>query len=331
MIIKKQFIHQSLFCQAPYLYENINFFFLLGGYGCVHGDTRIETTKGNIKIRDFDGGEILTFDKNSKKITTQYAKRAVRQGTAPLYEVETNEDKKILVTRSHQFLTPTGYVSLEDLSVGDSLLAYNLQASAITSIEYKGNFDYYDLHVPVYNNYLAEGMIHHNCGKTSALVDATIKAIKYFAGKKDMEGKNPKIGICGITLTFLKKTFSGALIQVFDSTKTLYNYDKANNIIYVAGVELHLTGIYEEKDIFGFDWCAALVDELDELETYKAINVVKSINERCRQRIAGKRAPFLAFATTSQGLKGTYQVVHSLKKSGVGYVLIRGRTKDNTY
>ena len=170
----------------------------------------------------------------------------------------------------------------------------------------------------------------YGCGKTSALVDLTLKTIQYFAGKKDLEGKNPKIGICGITLTFLKKTFSGSLTQVFDSTKTPYSYDKANNILFVAGVELHLTGIADEENIFGFDWCAALVDELDELPTYKAINVVKSLNDRCRQVIPGKRRAFIAFATTSQGLKGTYQVVNSLKMKGVGHLIIRGRTRDNT-
>lgn len=170
----------------------------------------------------------------------------------------------------------------------------------------------------------------YGCGKTSSLVDATLKAIDYFSGKKDSEGKNPKIGVCGITLTFLKKTFSGALIQALENTKSLYKEDKANNIIYVAGVELHLTAIEDEKKIFGFDWCAAVVDELDELDTYKAVTVVKTLNERCRQRINGARRPFIVFATTSQGLKGTYQTIKSFDKNGIGYFLVRGETKDNT-
>jgi len=29
--------------------------------------------------------------------------------------------------------------------------------------------DYYDLHVPGYANYVAEGVVHHNCGKTVGL------------------------------------------------------------------------------------------------------------------------------------------------------------------
>jgi len=38
--------------------------------------------------------------------------------------------------------------------------------SQIVGIEYCGIGDFYDLHVPIYNNYVASGMVHHNSGKT---------------------------------------------------------------------------------------------------------------------------------------------------------------------
>jgi hypothetical protein len=75
----------------------------------------------------------------------------------------------------------------------------------------------------------------------------------------------------------------------------------------------------------------AYVDELDELDTQTAMAVVKSINDRCRQQIEGFRTPFMAYTTSSQGLKGTYQTVMHFQKSGIGYVLMRARTKDNIY
>lgn len=74
-----------------------------------------------------------------------------------------------------------------------------------------------------------------------------------------------------------------------------------------------------------------VVDELDELPTGTAMEAVKSINDRVRQQIEGFRSPTLCFATTSQGLKGLYQTVLHFKKSGIGYVLMRARTCDNTY
>lgn len=75
----------------------------------------------------------------------------------------------------------------------------------------------------------------------------------------------------------------------------------------------------------------AYVDELDELDTQTAMAVVKSINDRCRQQIDGFRTPFMCYTTSSQGLKGTYQTIMHFDKSGIGYVLMRARTKDNIF
>ncbi len=169
-------------------------------------------------------------------------------------------------------------------------------------------------------------------GKTSCLGDSILKAVDYFQGKKDKEGKNPKIGVCGITLTFLQKTLTGAIEQTLRNTKSSYRFDKKANIIYIGNVELHLTPIENEGEIFGFDWCACFVDELDELPTHTCIAVVKALNDRCRQAIKDEtRSPFLAFTTTSQGLKGTYQTIMNFRKIGMSYMIVRGRTRDNIY
>jgi len=169
-------------------------------------------------------------------------------------------------------------------------------------------------------------------GKTSCLGDSILKAVDYFQGKKDKEGKNPKIGVCGITLTFLQKTLTGSLEQTLRNTKSAYRFDKKTNIIYIGNVELHLTPIENEGEIFGFDWCACFVDELDELPTHTCIAVVKALNDRCRQALKDEtRSPFLAFTTTSQGLKGTYQTIMNFRKIGMSYMIVRGRTRDNIY
>lgn len=92
-------------------------------------------------------------------------------------------------------------------------------------------------------------------GKTSALVYAVLRAVSYFSGKYDKEHKKPKIAVCGISLTFLKKTFSGALLQYLDNSKTPYSYNKADNIIETAGVQIFLIAIQDEGAIFGYDCC----------------------------------------------------------------------------
>ena len=169
------------------------------------------------------------------------------------------------------------------------------------------------------------------CGKTSSLVYAVMYAIKLLLGKKDKEGHNPKIMVCSKNITFLAKTWTNAFEQNLKMTNSIYTFDRAKNIIVVGNVEIILVATEEPTSIYGYSCALAVVDELDELPTQIAMEAVKSINDRIRQQIEGFRTPFVCFATTSQGLKGLYQTVMHFKKSGIGYVLMRARTKDNIF
>jgi len=168
-------------------------------------------------------------------------------------------------------------------------------------------------------------------GKTSALAYAVLNTTKKLLGKKDLEGHAPKLLIASKNLTFMKKTLTGLLEQDLKDTNSDYNYDKAHNIITVGNVEWLLIPDEDEANIYGFSCVSCYVDELDELDTQTAMAVVKSINDRCRQQVDGFRTPFICFTTSSQGLKGTYQTIMHFKKSGIGYVHLRARTRDNIY
>lgn len=150
-------------------------------------------------------------------------------------------------------------------------------------------------------------------------------------GKKDKEGHNPKIMVCSKNITFLAKTWTNAFVQSLKMTNSEYSYDKARNIIVVGNVEILLIGLEDPSTVYGYSCALAVVDELDELPTAVAMEAVKSVNDRIRQQIEGFRSPFICFATTSQGLKGLYHTVIHFKKSGIGYVLMRARTQDNTF
>ena len=169
------------------------------------------------------------------------------------------------------------------------------------------------------------------CGKTSSLVYAVTYAVKKLLGKKDKEGHNPKVMVCSKNITFLAKTWTNAFEQNLKMTGSEYRFDRAKNIITVGNVELILVATEEPEAIYGYSCALAVVDELDELPTEIAMEAVRSVNDRIRQQIDGFRSPFICFATTSQGLKGLYQTVMHFKKSGIGFVLMRARTKDNIY
>lgn len=76
---------------------------------------------------------------------------------------------------------------------------------------------------------------------------------------------------------------------------------------------------------------ASFLDELSELPPPVCMEAIKAINERTRQTVQDFRDPFIVSVSSSQGLDGQYMAMEHFKRNGIGYVYIRGETKDNIY
>jgi len=79
------------------------------------------------------------------------------------------------IQRHRQFSLQTNLVNKVKPPSHDALLSIvyevsyqkcNFVFSRVKSVKYIGKENYYDFHVPVYNNYLAHGFVNHNCGKS---------------------------------------------------------------------------------------------------------------------------------------------------------------------
>lgn len=101
-------------------YNNYRTLLLDGGRGCVHRDTLIDTPTGQVKISDFKGGEIYTYDGNG--VTTVYATKPIAYAPVDLYEVLFNNGRKIICTDQHKFFTSSGWQRLSSLCQGDGVL-----------------------------------------------------------------------------------------------------------------------------------------------------------------------------------------------------------------
>jgi hypothetical protein len=176
----------------------------------------------------------------------------------------------------------------------------------------------------------------YGSGKTSCLAHTAEFYIRLLQGKRDAEGHRPRIMLAGVTLAHLQKTTLAYLLEDLENSKSVYVYDKKNNILHVGEVDILLIPLQNPEAIQGFDVCIVLADEVDDLGAVSnaddiTFNAVRALNERCRQVVIGARKPFLLLASTSQGQKGLYRVVTQFNKAGTGYVLVRGRTRDNIY
>jgi hypothetical protein len=159
----------------------------------------------------------------------------------------------------------------------------------------------------------------------------TLYLAKTLQNKRDAAGDYARLIVAGYTLSHLEKTFLIYFRQYLIQSKTPYTENKKFNTFLIGTVTIMLLPMENPDDIFGEDAFACVVEELDELTEDKSFEAVKALSERCRQQIIGFREPFLCFGSTSQGQKGLYRIYVSFKKSGVGFVLIRGRTEDNPY
>jgi hypothetical protein len=171
----------------------------------------------------------------------------------------------------------------------------------------------------------------YGAGKTRANVFSLLYAVKRLQGKRDRAGDYVRLIVAGYTLAHLNKTFLVYLRQILDQSKTRYTENKKDNYFIIGTVMVLIVPLENPENILGFDAWAVFVEEIDELTEDKALEAVRALSERCRQQVPDERTPFLCLGSTSQGQKGLYRIYNHFKKSGVGFLLIRGRTQDNRY
>jgi Intein splicing domain/Terminase large subunit, T4likevirus-type, N-terminal len=173
---------------------------LVGGIGCLAGETLVTVDGKQVEIRSITnkvGSKVNTL---FGEMTTS---PAYIKGQADLYRVTLRSGKSAIATLDHKFLTLYGWEKLRSLTEGkfiacheagrrvDTLATFTTHPKVIAyqpdlkkigitefslghddywdkivSIEFVRYDDFYDLHVPFANHYEAQGIWHHNSGKT---------------------------------------------------------------------------------------------------------------------------------------------------------------------
>ena len=102
-----------------------------GGRGCVSGETLIDTPSGKIPVKDFNGGDVYSWDGSRVIVATACKPR--RYTKENLYRVLLESGKSILVTDQHRFLTKSGWKMTKDLTVGETLVSASSSAFGFSS------------------------------------------------------------------------------------------------------------------------------------------------------------------------------------------------------
>ena len=345
--------HQAELLQAPFVFPEINFFFLLAGYASGKTSALVKAIEHTVKLllgkKDLEAHnpKVLVASKNltfMKKTLTGLLEQDLK---------ETNSEYSY--DKAHNIIT-IGNVELllipdEDESsiYGFSCACFRDGTKIMTLMGEKNIEDITEMDYVLTRKGFKK-VKHAWCNGKRDCIEVNVEGAKIICtpDHKFIDSFNNEIEAQDLT-----KTTSLVKIDTKEWRKWLSTSGKAEKNLKQTSIPqpqlAHLTaktsnvvGRYTVYDIEVED-CheffangvlvhnCAYVDELDELDTQTAMAVVKSINDRCRQQIEGFRTPFMCYTTSSQGLKGTYQTVMHFQKSGIGYVLMRARTKDNIY
>jgi len=170
---------------------------VLGVPGCLHPDTPIfdpvDMTIKTVFQRYLDSRafHVVALDENCEPVITR-AEPPQQFARARMYKVGFDNGEEITVTGGHRFFTGNEYVTVDVLAgacdglhqvasfhlptiAGRDLLASlsdahrRVSRCQIASIAEVAAENYYDFHVPMYENYWACGVFHHNSGKSVLL------------------------------------------------------------------------------------------------------------------------------------------------------------------
>jgi len=151
------------------------------GKGCIADNAFVLNGDGVYVPLHELSDDILAFDLKSKRLVEAVTAEPFISGKGPIFYVETRDGGSIEVYEHHLFYGGTAeylplsrglnpdWVTLSALNVGDYVLRVSLEGNLfwdkITKIKYLRHDYYFDLDVPDYNSYVANGFISHNSGK----------------------------------------------------------------------------------------------------------------------------------------------------------------------
>ncbi|MEB3309317.1 MAG: DNA polymerase III subunit gamma/tau [Snowella sp.] len=146
---------------------------------CLTGDTLVLTHEGlkRIDSPDLKGKQVLSYNEITQSWEYKLVTRWLDQGKKQTLSIKTNRSE-IKCTENHLIRTEEGWIKAKDLKIGMKILSpENLEE--IESVTLAGCENVYDLEVEDNHNFVANGLLVHNCHMLSvAAFNALLKTLE---------------------------------------------------------------------------------------------------------------------------------------------------------
>lgn len=233
---------------------------------CLAGSTFIETPAGRIPISRLKNGDwVYCFDEEAWEMTVERAVLPRITGKAKqLWRVYTDKDT-ILCTSDHKFLThDVGWLRADELQPGHSVVALQrgsgLRGTAYPSCVERTDWfeDVWCMDVPNHHNFVANGMVVHNCehhllpffGKAHIAylpnrkvvgVSKLARLLEAFARRLQIQERICQ-QVTGALDTFLQPYGSACVLEAQHFCMTSRGVEKQNSVMVTSS----LTGAFKE-------------------------------------------------------------------------------------
>jgi hypothetical protein len=138
-----------------------------------------------------------------------------------------------------------------------------IQLDTLSSIEYERTDEYFDLHVPIAEHYLAEGMWHHNTGKTYAILYYIHLLLLTYPGAKWLVCRKYNVDLAGSAMATYQN-------DVLDPNEGVYYYGgskvKPAGYIYPNGSFLAVSGLDRPSKLKSFECDGVYINEATEID-----------------------------------------------------------------
>lgn len=158
---------------------------------CLTGDTLVQTDTGLMRIdnQDLLGKQVLSY--NESLSTWEYKKvlRWLNRGIKPTLIIKTNQ-RSLQCTGNHLIRTESGWTAASNIKVGMNILSpapvdagkspqWNTNLERVESVTVVGDEPVYDIEVEDNHNFVANGLLVHNCHMLStAAFNALLKTLE---------------------------------------------------------------------------------------------------------------------------------------------------------
>jgi DNA polymerase-3 subunit gamma/tau len=156
---------------------------------CLTGDTLVQTDTGLMRIdnQDLLGKQVLSYNESLSAWEYKKVLRWLDRGVKPTLIIKTNQ-RSLQCTGNHLIRTESGWTAASNIKVGMNILSpapvelspqWSTNLERVESVTVVGDEPVYDIEVEDNHNFVANGLLVHNCHMLStAAFNALLKTLE---------------------------------------------------------------------------------------------------------------------------------------------------------